>query len=56
MKGGEDDNCVVYLGSTWSCVETKYPDDEWRALYVAVTRTKENLYLLESDKKYRYSI
>jgi hypothetical protein len=54
MKGGEDDNCVVYLGSTWSCIETKYPDDEWRALYVAVTRTKENLYLLESDKKYRY--
>jgi len=56
MKGGEDDNCVVYLGSTWSCVETKHPDDEWRALYVAVTRTKENLYLLESDKKYRYSL
>lgn len=56
MKGGEDDNCVVYLGSTWSCVETKHPDDEWRALYVAVTRAKENLYLLESDKKYRYSI
>ena len=54
MKGGEDDNCVVYLGSTWSCIETKYPDDEWRALYVAVTRAKENLYLLESDKKYRY--
>lgn len=54
MKGGEDSNCIVYLGSTWSCVNTKYPDDEWRALYVAVTRTKDNLYLLESDKKYRY--
>jgi len=56
MKGGEDDNCIVYLGSTWSCIETKYPDDEWRALYVAVTRAKQNLYLLESDKKYRYHI
>ena len=54
MKGGEDDNCIVYLGSTWACIESKYPDDELRALYVAVTRTKENLYLLESDKKYRY--
>jgi len=54
MKGGEDDNCIVYLGSTWSCVQTKYPDDELRALYVAVTRAKQSLYLLESDKKYRY--
>jgi superfamily I DNA/RNA helicase len=54
MKGGEDDNCIVYLGSTWACIESKYPDDELRALYVAVTRTKENLYLLESDKKHRY--
>ena len=54
MKGGEDDNCIVYLGSTYACVESKYPDDELRALYVAVTRAKENLYLLESDKKYRY--
>jgi ATP-dependent exoDNAse (exonuclease V) beta subunit len=44
----------VYLGSTWSCIESRFPDDELRALYVAVTRTKDNLYLLESDKKYRY--
>lgn len=56
MKGGEDDNCIVYLGSTKACMETKHWDDELRALYVAVTRTKQNLYLLESDKKYRYSI
>jgi len=56
MKGGEDVNCIVYLGSTKACMESKYPDDELRALYVAVTRTKENLYLLESDKKYRYHL
>jgi hypothetical protein len=56
MKGGEDDNCIVYLGSTWSCIESRFPDDELRALYVAVTRTKDNLYLLESDKKYRYHL
>lgn len=56
MKGGEDDNCIVYLGSSKSCIESRHPDDELRALYVAVTRTKQNLYLLESDKKYRYYI
>jgi len=56
MKGGEDENCVVYLGSTYACAESDKPEDEWRALYVAVTRTKNNLYLLESDKKYRYHI
>lgn len=56
MKGGEDDNCIVYLGSSMSCIESKHPDDEMRALYVAVTRAKQNLYLLESDKKYRYYI
>ena len=56
MKGGEDDNCIVYLGSTKACMESKHWDDELRALYVAVTRTKQNLYLLESDKKYRYTI
>lgn len=56
MKGGEDDNCIVYLGSTKTCIESKHWSDELRALYVAITRTKENLYLLESDKKYRYYI
>jgi len=54
MKGGQDDNCIVYLGSTKMCMEPKNWDDELRALYVAVTRTKQNLYFLESDKKYRY--
>jgi len=56
MKGGQDDNCIVYLGSTKACMETKHWDDELRALYVAITRTKQNLYFLESDKKYRYTI
>jgi len=56
MKGGEDDNVAVYLGSTKSCVEGKHPEDEDRIFYVAVTRAKQNLYLIESDKKYRYEI
>ena len=56
MKGGEDDNVAVYLGSTKACVEGKHPEDEDRIFYVAVTRAKQNLYLIESDKKYRYEI
>lgn len=56
MKGGEDDNCVVYTGSTYMCVEENDPDDEHRAFYVGITRARKNLYLLESAKKYRYII
>ena len=56
MKGGEDDNCVVYTGSTYRCVEENDPDDEHRAFYVAITRAKKRLYLLESNKKYRYIV
>lgn len=56
MKGGEDDNVAVYTGSTKACLEGKHPEDEHRIFYVAVTRAKENLYIIESDKKYRYMI
>ena len=56
MKGGEDDNCVVYTASTASCVHSEYPDDEHRAFYVAITRARENLYILQTDNKYRYTL
>jgi len=56
MKGGEDDNCAVYLGTTKACSESRYPDDEHRAFYVGVTRAKKELHLIESNKKYRYVI
>lgn len=56
MKGGEDENCVVYLGSTFACVSNPNQDEEHRAFYVAVTRAKKNLYLLESNKKFKYDI
>jgi len=56
MKGGEDENCAVYLGSTRACEETSYPDDEHRAFYVGITRTRENLHIIESKKKYRYQL
>ena len=56
MKGGQDDNVAVYTGSTKSCMEGKYPEDEHRVFYVAITRTKDNLYVIESDSKYRYDL
>lgn len=56
MKGGEDDNCVVYLGSTYAATTTRYPDDEHRIFYVAVTRAKKALHLVEGNDKYRYII
>ncbi len=54
MKGGEDDNVAVYTGSTKACVEGKHPEDEHRVFYVAVTRARNALFIIESDKKYRY--
>ena len=56
MKGGEDDNCVVYTASTKACVENKHTDDEHRAFYVGVTRARESLYILQSNNNYRYTI
>lgn len=55
MKGGEDDHCVVYLGTTKACIEND-PDDEHRAFYVALTRAKDTLHILETDKRYRYEL
>lgn len=55
MKGGEDDHCVVYLGSTKACSESD-PDDEHRAFYVAVTRARNTLHIMETDKRYRYEL
>lgn len=56
MKGGEDDNCAVFLGSTKACVDSKYPDDEHRAMYVGLTRTKNRLCLVDTDHRYRYKL
>jgi superfamily I DNA/RNA helicase len=56
MKGGEDDNCLVFLKSTRACVESNHPDDEHRAFYVGVTRARHALYILQSNDKYRYMI
>ena len=55
MKGGEDRNCVVYLGSTRACAEGDQ-DDETRALYVAITRAKHGLHFLDTKRRYRIEI
>ena len=56
MKGGEDDNCMVWTASTKACYATRFPDDEHRAFYVAITRARHNLYILQSSNKYRYTL
>ena len=56
MKGGEDDNCVVYTASTKACVNSDHPDDEHRAFYVGITRARHTLYILQSNNKYRYTL
>ena len=56
MKGAEDDNCAVFLGSTYSCVNTDHPDDEHRAMYVGITRTKNRLCLIDTDSRYKYNL
>jgi len=56
MKGGEDDNCIVYAASTKACVESDHPNDEHRCFYVGVTRARHNLYILQTDNKYRYTL
>ncbi len=55
-KGGECDNVVVLLdlGRIVYKSYTKDPDDEHRVFYVAVTRAKENLYVVEAQKQEGY--
>ena len=56
MKGGEDDNIMLLTESAYPCVNSKFPDDEHRIFYTGITRTKENLHIIETSSKYRYDI
>ena len=58
-KGGEAENVAVYLDLSKSQKRTSMlqPDGLHRQFYVAVTRTIENLYLIQAqDDYYRYVI
>ena len=57
-KGGECDNVVVLLdlGKLVYRSYLKNPDDEHRVFYVAVTRAKHNLYIIEAQKQEGYRL
>ncbi len=55
-KGGEEDNVAFDLSSTKACVSSKFPDDEHRLAYVIASRAKQNLFLVHTDKEYRYVV
>ena len=57
-KGGECDNVVVLLdlGRLVYKSYAKNPDDEHRVFYVAVTRAKEKLYIVEAQREEAYKI
>jgi DNA helicase-2/ATP-dependent DNA helicase PcrA len=50
-KGGEADNVVLYTDLSPAAVSAAEhaPDDLHRVFYVGVTRTKQNLYLVEPE-------
>ena len=56
MKGGEDDNIMLLTDSTRACTTSPDQDNEHRTAYVGITRAKENLHVIESSRKYRYTI
>jgi len=58
MKGGEDENIVLLTDMGFLPHRTlqESPDDEHRVFYTAVTRTKENLHIVDSESKYRYPL
>ena len=56
MKGGEDDNIILMSESSRACVKNENQDDEHRVFYTGVTRTKENLHIIETNSEYRYQI
>jgi superfamily I DNA/RNA helicase len=57
-KGGECENVVIYMDVTEKVYNSLLSDsgDETRVLYTAVTRAKNNLFLLQPKTKFYYSI
>lgn len=57
VKGGEADNVIVMddiTNNVYKNLQTN-PDAENRIFYVAVTRAKKNLYLLQGDSRYSFN-
>lgn len=56
VKGGEAENVCILLDNTRKTSGTIYKniDEELRVLYVGVTRTKQNLFLVDSTNKEGY--
>jgi len=54
-KGGEAENVVLYTDLTAAAEQSmeKDPDSMHRVFYVAVTRTKQNLFVVEPENFYR---
>jgi superfamily I DNA/RNA helicase len=59
MKGGEDEN-IVLLNDMGYLPHKNFtegdPDDEHRVFYTAVTRTKQNLHIVDTGSKHRYPL
>lgn len=58
MKGGEDENIVVLTDMGFLPHRTlqENPDDEHRVFYTAITRTKQNLHIVDTESKYKYEL
>ena len=58
MKGGEDQNIVLMLDMGYMPHQTLlyHPDDEHRVFYTAVTRTKQNLHIIDAQTDYGYPL
>jgi superfamily I DNA/RNA helicase len=58
MKGGEDQNIVLMLDMGYMPYQTLlyHPDDEHRVFYTAVTRTKQNLHIIDAQTDYGYPL
>jgi len=52
-KGGESENVVLFTDLTSSAIQSSvhgaHPQDIHRVFYVAVTRTKQNLFIVEPE-------
>ena len=48
-KGGEAENVVLLTDLTYAAIQSSQVDDLHRVFYVGVTRTKNNLYLIDPE-------